>query len=73
MKLSYKEQVYQSIKQGYKEKNAEKIVYYKNALNFAACAKFEDFKKSSVYTGWIAQNTDKIESIERELNFQNSY
>jgi hypothetical protein len=67
MKLSYKEQIYLEIKKAYKEKNAEKIVYYKTALNGVACVSFEQFKSSWAFSSWVNDNISKIEAVEAEF------
>lgn len=72
--MSYKEQIYQYIKKAYREKNAEKIVYYKNALNcMACCVEFEKFKNSFAYQSWVKDNINNIEEVEKEFNRQFSY
>jgi hypothetical protein len=68
-KPSYKEQIYLQIKKAHREKNAEMVVYYQNALNNSvACVSFDKFKGSWAYTNWMSENINKIEAVESEFN-----
>lgn len=67
-KPSFKEQIYLKIKQAYREKNAEKIVYYQNAYNNScACVDFDKFKGCWAYDSWKRDNYSKIEEVENEF------
>ena len=67
-KPHYKEQIYLQIKKAHREKNAEMVVYYTNALHGVACVPFDQFKSTWAYSGWVNDNMNKIEAVESEFN-----
>lgn len=50
-----------------KECNAEKYVYYSNALSFAAVANYDEFKGAWCYDYWKRDNKEKIEAAELDF------
>lgn len=66
-KIDYNASILAHIAIAKKEKNAEKLVYYTNALAFKAVAAFSEFKGAWCYDYWKRDNKAKIEEAEADF------
>ena len=66
-KLDYPDQIRAQIRKARKEKNAQAVVYYSNALNFSACVSFASYSGSWAFDTWLRENAAKIAEVEAEF------
>jgi len=66
-KVPYETEIKNLLIKAKKEKNAEKVVFYSQALNKSASVSFDRFKGSSVYDSWVKSNANEIQKVKDEF------
>lgn len=63
--LSYQDQIKRKIRKARNDKNAPAMVYYRQALDWSACAGFETFSTSWAGQQWLEKNKKEIDLASR--------
>lgn len=63
----YQDQLTKAYRVARKEKNPEKMLYYRQAFNKSAVADWDRFKGSWAYEQWKKQYSKEIEAVAKEL------
>jgi len=66
MRKSYRDQIFFEIKQSRRQKDAARLLFYVQALDYKASVSWERFCNSWAYDLWMFQNRDAISKFELE-------
>lgn len=69
-KMDYRDEIIAQIKRAKKEFNAERVVYYEEALSKSAVVSYEAFKKSWAYQEWIKKPEIQAKIQRQEAQFK---
>lgn len=65
--VDFQTQISNAIRQARKQKDAEKLLYYRQAFNKSAVAGWDQFKGSWAYGEWKRKNQPEIDKVNQEF------